>query len=85
MQDIDTVGIIAKPGIARGYELIPELISWLENRGVRTRYDRQTAIYSGRDDGFAREHIPEGARLSSCSAATALCSPPLAPSAAARS
>lgn len=63
MQDIDAAGVISKPGIARGYELIPPLLEWLEGHGVRTRYDQQTALYAGREDGVERECVTEGVQL----------------------
>jgi hypothetical protein len=42
MEGVKTVGIISKPGIPRGYELVPALVEWLHERGVRVRMDEQT-------------------------------------------
>ena len=63
MPPIKTVGIISKPGSQQAIELVPQLLSWLAARGIRARYDDQTAVYAGHADGIPREHVPEGAQL----------------------
>jgi NAD+ kinase len=63
MQGIDTVGLISKPGIPRGYEFIPELLTWLHARGLRVQHDEQTALYAGRNNGLPREQVPDNAQL----------------------
>jgi NAD+ kinase len=57
MEGVKTVGIISKPGIPRGYELVPALIEWLEERGVRVRMDEQTAAYANGDKGLPRDQV----------------------------
>lgn len=63
MPDIRTVGIIAKPGIERAPALLPEMEKWLCQRGVRIRYDEQTAAYLQRSDGVPRPQVPDGTQL----------------------
>ena len=63
MQAISVVGIVSKPGSDAAGTLIPELLEWLEERGVATRYDKQTAAYAGTNCGLAREQVGEGAQL----------------------
>jgi len=63
MPTIETVGIIAKPGVPAAAEVVPKLISWLKARGLGVRYDTRTALYSACDDGLAREAVPEGCDL----------------------
>ncbi len=63
MPPIETVSVMSKPGIARGYELIPELLNWLAKRGVHTQYDEQTAEYARHNEGLPRERAAEGAQL----------------------
>ncbi len=63
MPDIKVVGIIAKPGIPHASSIVPELVRWLNDRGLQTRLDEETAIYLGRTDGLARAQVPEGTQL----------------------
>jgi NAD+ kinase len=63
MQSIRRIGIISKPNAARGAELVPSIIEWLGARKIELRYDHETAIYAGRNDGLTREEVPEGAQL----------------------
>jgi NAD+ kinase len=63
MPDIRTVGIVSKPGVSAAAMLVPELLDWLEHRGMRLRFDEQTALYARRTDGLAREKVPEGCEL----------------------
>ena len=64
MPDIDTVGIVSKPGINRAQEyVLPALVEWLRMRGKTVRYDEQTARYLQAEDGLAREDVPDGAQL----------------------
>ncbi len=59
MQPIKSVGIISRPGIQRGEDLVPGLLEWLAERGIAARYDKETAVYAGRQDGLVRERVPE--------------------------
>ncbi len=63
MRQINTVGIISKPKIARGSEVISGLLAWLEERGIHYRCDAQTAAYGQVNNYFSREDLPEGADL----------------------
>ncbi len=62
MQAIKTVGIISKPGLERGYEILPALVSWLNQRGIDARLDAESAVYA-RATGVARENLAEDAQL----------------------
>ncbi len=63
MRQINTVGIISKPKIASGSEVISGLLAWLEERGIQYRCDAQTAAYGQVNAYFSREDLPEGADL----------------------
>ena len=63
MPDIRVVGIMAKPGIPHASAIVPELVRWLESRGLQSRVDEETALYLGRSDGLPRAEVPEGAQL----------------------
>jgi NAD+ kinase len=63
MPDIKTVGIISKPGATAAAMLVPELMEWLERRGMRLRFDEPTGDYAGRAGSLAREQVPEGCDL----------------------
>ena len=63
MQAIKTVGVFTKPGSDAAVTVVPELLQWLDARGIKARYDEQTARYAGRTDGVPRESVPEGAQL----------------------
>ncbi len=63
MDTIRTVGIITKPGVERGWTLVPRLIEWLAQRGLLVRYDEETAEYAGRTGGLPRDLVPEGVQL----------------------
>jgi NAD+ kinase len=63
MPDIRTVGIISKPGVSAAEVLVPELLEWLEGRGIRLRFDESTAAYAQRKASTPREQVPEGCDL----------------------
>jgi len=63
MPDVKVVGIMAKPGIPHASDLMPELVGWLEQRGVQVRLDEEAALYLGGAGGLAREKVPEDAQL----------------------
>ncbi len=60
---INTAGIISKPAVPAAAEVVPKLLAWLEARAIRVRYDQRTAFYAMRDDGLARDDVPEGCDL----------------------
>jgi NAD+ kinase len=63
MPDIRTVGIFSKPDAPAAFELVPKLIAWLGERGIRVRCDEETAIYSGGCETHPRPEVPEGCDL----------------------
>lgn len=63
MAHIEAVGIISKPGIPHATTIVPELIAWLDNRGIASRFDNETAFYLGRTDGMPRPDVPEGTQF----------------------
>ncbi|MCU1274809.1 MAG: kinase [Bryobacterales bacterium] len=63
MPTINTVGIISKPDVPAAEQLVPQLIAWLAERGIKVRYDEETATYAGTRDGIPRDAVPEGADL----------------------
>ncbi len=60
MREINRVGIISKPNIARAADIVCTLIEWLEARGVSYRCDEQTAQYARLANFVPRETLPDG-------------------------
>ncbi len=60
---MDTAGILSKPRSAEAARIIPELIVWLKERGVKTRLDEHTAAYLGPEEGIPRDEIAAGTQL----------------------
>jgi NAD+ kinase len=60
---INTVGIISKPAVPAAADVIPNLLAWLEARGIRVRFDERTAVYAARPNGLPRDEVPEGCDL----------------------
>jgi NAD+ kinase len=63
MPTINTVGVISKPAVTAAEIVVPALLEWLEQRGIRVRYDKITAAYSGRTAGLPRPEVPEDCDL----------------------
>jgi NAD+ kinase len=63
MPTIKTVGIFSKPNSTPAVKLVPELLQWLEGRGIQSRLDNETAHYAGMLVGLDRAHVPEGCDL----------------------
>ncbi len=63
MLAVRTVGLISKPNSALATRVVPELVAWLESRGLVLRMDDTTASYASRPGGLARETVPEGCDL----------------------
>lgn len=63
MPGIETIGLFSKPNAAKAAELVPELVRWLEARGLRLRLDPVTAEYAGRASGLPAEDVAEGCDL----------------------
>jgi len=63
MPTIETVGIMTKPAVDAAHGLVPELIGWLNERGLKHRCDQQTAVYAPGELGIPRTAVPEGCDL----------------------
>ncbi len=63
MRDNAVVGIISKPKIAQAADIVCGLLQWLDERGIRSRCDQQTAEYANRSESFSREELPDGTDL----------------------
>lgn len=64
MENVSVAGVISKPGVDRAASTVPELLAWLNGRGISVRCDNETAAYvSGGVEGMARSDVPEGAQL----------------------
>jgi len=60
---VNTIGIFAKPHSPQAVRLVPELLAWLDARGIETRLDNEAARYAGMLVGLDRGHVPEGCDL----------------------
>jgi NAD+ kinase len=63
MPAINTAGILSKPNSSEAARIVPQLISWLRERGISSRLDQETAAYAQSPSGLPRDQIPEGADL----------------------
>jgi NAD+ kinase len=63
MQPVETVGIMSKPGVDPAWTIVPELVEWLWRRGIKSRYDRETAEYLRATNGVDRDLVPEDTQL----------------------
>ncbi len=59
----ERIGIVAKPRRPDIREIAPALLKWLSARGLRCRYDDQTALYLDAQDGLTREALAEQSDL----------------------
>ena len=62
MPIIKTVGIVSKPGSEQAGKIVPEIIAWLQQRGIAVRLDENTGVYAGAP-AIPREEVPEGCDL----------------------
>jgi NAD+ kinase len=60
---VKTVGLIAKPRSDRGAMLVPELIAWLEARGITVFLDEGAAGYAGRSPALSRDQVAANSQL----------------------
>ncbi len=60
---IQVAGIVSKPESETATRIVPELMRWLEHRGIETRIDGETAAYAGRGDFLSREAVCRSAEL----------------------
>ena len=63
MRKINSVGIISKPNIAHGGEVVSALLSFLDERHIPYRCDEETAVYGKLTSYFSREELPDGVDL----------------------
>lgn len=63
MADIKAVGIVSKPGVGQGHDIVPQLLSWLKERGIEAKMDETTASYVNSRDGQSRERVAQGVQL----------------------
>ncbi|MGH9558778.1 MAG: NAD(+)/NADH kinase, partial [Bryobacteraceae bacterium] len=54
---------VSKPHSDLAAKIVPEVIAWLEARGVSTRLDPESAEYAGCAGSIPREEVPTGAGL----------------------
>jgi NAD+ kinase len=62
-QRVTSVGLIAKPRSDRGATLVPELIAWLEARGISVFLDEGAAGYAGRSPALSRDQVAAKSQL----------------------
>ena len=63
MRTVNVAGVFSKPNIGEARQIVPQLLDWLHNQGVETRFDEQTGHYSGRADWLDRHDLVEGTQL----------------------
>ena len=64
MRTIQTVGIMSKPSAPLAEKLVPQILSWLSERGLAAKLDEQTALYAGQPAlGVARDDVARGVDL----------------------
>ncbi len=64
MPTIKTVGICSKPNSPQAAAVVPQLLEWLNARGIAIRADEDTAGYSKQQmEGMSRDQVPEGCDL----------------------
>ena len=61
--EIRNVLVVAKIGPDEGVRIAKELGAWLRSRGIRVRFDSETARALGRKDGVSRKALPAGTDL----------------------
>lgn len=59
---VRTAGLVAKPRSDRATQLVPELLAWLQQRGVKVTLDNEAAAYAGKI-GYPREDVAAEAEL----------------------
>jgi NAD+ kinase len=64
MAAVKTVGILSKPRSDQAARIVPELIQWLDQRGISARLDQETANYGTSGGlGLPRDQVPDGTEL----------------------
>lgn len=59
---VRAAGLVAKPRSDRATQLVPELLAWLQQRGVKVTLDNEAAAYAGKI-GYSREDVAAEAEL----------------------
>src|SRR6187399_1787506 len=59
---VNHVGLIAKPRSDRAAQLIPELIAWLQHRGLKVTLDEEAGAYAG-TPGCSRDDVAAASDL----------------------
>jgi len=62
-ETVKSVGLIAKPRSDRGATLVPELVAWLEARGITVFLDEGAAGYAGRSPALSRDQVAANSQL----------------------
>jgi NAD+ kinase len=62
-QSVKSVGLIAKPRSDQGAKLVPELMGWLEARGIAVFLDEGAAGYAGRSPALSRDQVAAHSQL----------------------
>jgi NAD+ kinase len=60
---VRTAGLMSKPRSEEAARVVPELLAWLKNRGVKELLDPESAAYAGRGDGISREAVAAASDL----------------------
>jgi NAD+ kinase len=60
---VKAVGLMAKPRSDRAAVMVPELITWLEARGIPVFLDEECAGYAGRSNGLSRREVAARSEL----------------------
>ena len=63
MRTIHTIGIMSKPSAPLAEKLVPQILAWLEQRGLKAVLDDQTALYAGLTGGLSREDLARAVDL----------------------
>ena len=63
MPIIETAGIFSKPRSPEAAHLVPELMLWLKQRGVKPVLDQESAGYASPAAGLSRDKVAEAAQL----------------------
>ncbi len=63
MLPVESVGIMSKPGVEPAWSIVPELIEWLRQRGIKARCDHETAEYMHDPNGLPRDQVPDNTQL----------------------
>lgn len=63
MQNIKTVGLIAKANVEASEKWVPKIVTWLRQRGLALRVDHVTAGYLDEDGGLPTSEVADGCQM----------------------